>query len=459
MTVDACRRIHRASLALLQDPGIRIEHDTIRALLLSCGAAPGEAADDVRIPSEMVDDALAQAPSEIHLADRSGAGKTLTPHGESSIWSCPGMGYWRHGEHRPFRSGDMADMARLLDQLEHVDVVFGMAMEDVPPKAGDVVGLNVMARNTSKHIRVLCFTPEGAEALLEMQPVVGDHPWFSIGFTAHGPLRWTHLALDIFKHSAGRGIPATLNGEPMAGVSGPVTLAGSLAVGNAEILAGLVINQLLEPGRPCIYNLGLAHILDMKTSIAVTGAPENALFAQWSGALGRFYSLPSGSWVSSEAMRPDAQAALEKMFGWHTHMASGVSAIWGLGQLESELTISPAQAVIDSEMIAYAKRYARGVAVTDEALALDVTRSVGIAGSFLGEMHTAEYFRTELFEPKVLFRKRRPDWAAEGAPRLEDRAEAVADELIAAEIDNGLTDDQAKALDDIASAFTERMTD
>ena len=59
----------------------------------------------------------------------------------------------------------------------------------------------------------------------------------------------------------------------------------------------------------------------------------------------------------------------------------------------------------------------------------------------------------------MLFRKRRPDWAAEGAPRLEDRAEAVADELIAAEIDNGLTDDQAKALDDIASAFTERMTD
>ena len=94
------------------------------------------------------------------------------------------------------------------------------------------------------------------------------------------------------------GQPVTVNGEPMAGTSGPITLAGSAAVGNAEILAGLVVNQLLEPGRPSIYNLGLAHVFDMRTAIAVTGAPENALFACLSGLMGRFYQLPSASWLS-----------------------------------------------------------------------------------------------------------------------------------------------------------------
>ena len=67
----------------------------------------------------------------------------------------------------------------------------------------------------------------GAEALKSLRAIVGDYSWFSIGFTAHGPLRWTRLALDIFKNTAGAGIPATVNGEPMAGTSAPITLAGA----------------------------------------------------------------------------------------------------------------------------------------------------------------------------------------------------------------------------------------
>src|SRR5512136_2444780 len=274
----------------------------------------------------------------------------------------------------------MADLARLLDQLDNVQAIFGLAMEDVPPPARDVMGLKIIAENSSKHIRVLCFSPEGAAALVEMKRVVGQHAWFSIGFTAHGPLRWTRLALEIFRRTAGAGIPVTVNGEPMAGVSGPVTLAGTAAVGNAEILAGLVINQLLEPGRPCIYNLGLAHVFDMRTAIAVTGAPENALLAQISAVMGRFYNLPSASWVSTESMCPDSQAALEKMFGFYTHMAGGVTNIWGVGQLESELTISTAQAVIDNEMISVARRFEQGVRFNDASLAVDVIRAVGNAG-------------------------------------------------------------------------------
>jgi len=164
----------------------------------------------------------------------------------------------------------MAALTRVLDQLEHVQAAFGMAMDDIPPAARDAVGLQIMARNTTKHIRALCFSSQGARAMAEMTSVVGDTPWFSVGFTAHGPLRWTNLALEIFKQTAGRGMPATVNGEPMAGVSGPVTLAGAAAVGNAEILAGLVINQVLEPGRPCIHNLGLAHVFDMRTAVAVS---------------------------------------------------------------------------------------------------------------------------------------------------------------------------------------------
>jgi len=320
-----------------------------------------------------------------------------------------------------------------------------------------VVGLRVMAENTGKHIRVLCFTPQGSDMMVEMKKVVGDYPWFSVGFTAHGPLRWTNLALEIFKRSAGHGIPTTINGEPMAGVSGPVTLAGTAAVGTAEILAGIVINQILEPGRPCVFNLGLAHTFDMRTSIAVTGGPENHLFAQIAAMMGRFYNLPSASWVSTESMCPDAQAALEKTCGFITHLQSGVSNIWSVGQLESELTFSPAQAVIDDEIIAYVKRYLQGVAVNDETLAVELIKEVGISGSFLDHSHTATHFRTELFMPRLLCRQPRELWEGKGSKDLAERAEDRAQSLMQNSVDNGLSDDQVKELDALANRFVKQI--
>ena len=245
----------------------------------------------------------------------------------------------------------------------------------------------------------------------------------------------------------------------MAGVSGPVTLAGAAAVGNAEILAGLVVNQLLEPGRPCVYNLGLAHIFDMRTTIAVTGAPENHLLADISAAMGRFYNLPSCSWVSTESMGPDSQAALEKSMGFFTHLQSGVSLIWGVGQLESELTLSPAQAVIDNEILAYVRRYLRGVEVTEETLAVDITRDVGISGEFLSEEHTLDHFRTEFFDPSILFRERRSAWQEGGSKSLHEAAEAKADEMIAEPLPETLTDDQGTALRKIEDSFLKKIAE
>jgi len=239
----------------------------------------------------------------------------------------------------------------------------------------------------------------------------------------------------------------------MAGASGPTTLAGTAVVGNAEILAGLVLNQLLEPGRPCIYNLGLAHIFDMRTAIAVTGAPENHLLADVSAAMGRFYNLPSCSWVSTESMNVDSQASLEKSMGYLAQMQSGVSLVWGAGQLESELTISPAQMVIDNEIISYANRYIRGVEVNEDTLAVDVTRDVGIAGSYLSDDHTLKYFRSEFFQPSILYRKTREDWNKTGGNSLADVAEEKAEKLMKQEVSNGLTPDQKKELRRIENLF------
>jgi len=455
---ETASSIHNAAVKLLENPGIQLDHYGICEILQKAGAKKGNSNCVIRFPEAIINEKLALCPKEFVFADRDGKGKTVSAFGEAEIWSVPGLRWVENNTGRPFTSEDLGKASRLLQQLDHVDGVFGFAMDDIPPRASDVVGLNIIAKNTRKHIRALCFTPKGSEMMVEMKNIVGDYPWFSIGFTAHGPLRWTNLALEIFSSSAGYGIPATINGEPMAGVSGPVTLAGSAAVGTAEILAGIVINQLLEPGRPVVFNLGLAHTFDMRNSIAVTGGPENHLFAQISAMMGRFYNIPSGSWVSTESMCTDAQASLEKMSGFFSHLQSGVSNIWGVGQLESELAFSPAQAVIDDEIISYVKRYLRGVTVNNDTLAVELSREVGISGSFLGEYHTIENFQDELFQPAILFRKVRDHWKELGSKTLTEVAEEKAIDLMEEDVENGLSEEQLKALDLLANRFLKDMT-
>ncbi|KPL14324.1 MAG: hypothetical protein AMS26_11120 [Bacteroides sp. SM23_62] len=456
---EAPEEIHAAALKLLENPGIRLDHDEICMLLLKAGAKEGRSSNVMRIPEGLIKEKIDLLPKEFVFTNRTGKGKITSATSEAVIWSVPGIRIVDNNTARPFSSKDMANAARLLHQLEHVDGIFGFALDDIPPAARDVVGLRIIAENTNKHIRVLCFTPLGSERLVEMKKVVGDFPWFSIGFTAHGPLRWTNLALEIFRKTAGYGIPVTINGEPMAGVSGPVTLAGSAAVGTAEILAGIVVNELLEPGRPCVFNLGLAHTFDMQNSIAVTGGPENHLFAKISAMMGRYYGIPSASWVSTESMCADSQAALEKMCGFLTHLQSGVSNIWAVGQLESELAFAPSQAVVDNEIISYVKRYLKGVEVNEDTLAIELSREVGISGSFLDRYHTLEHFKDEFFQPDILNRKVRENWKALGSRTLAEVAEEKARELIKKDIENDLNESQIKELDVLANRFLKQIVE
>jgi trimethylamine--corrinoid protein Co-methyltransferase len=430
-------RIDRAARELLADPGVRVEDEAVAARLLACGARPGAASGVVRFPAPMLAEYLALAPQSFPLADRRGTLRQVTPDSPPVYWTGAALFYLDQAGFRPISRRDLADFSRVVDALPNVDGIVGTSTEDTPPPHRDFVGLRIMAANTGKHLRALSFTPKGGEALLAMGAVLAggkslrERPVFSVGFTAHGPLRWTALALGLFRATAGHGVPCTVNGEPMAGASAPVTLAGAAAVGTAEILSGIVINQVLEPGRPCFFNLGFAHVMDMRAGFAVTGGPENALLAVAGAALARHYRLPSASWMCSDSLAYDAQDALEKMLNAVTHTQARVSVIWGAGSLESEKTISPVQAVIDDEIIGLARRYAAGFEVSEETLAVAEVRRVGIAGEHLSTDHTLAHFRGEIHEPKHLVRL--PRSLAGEDDRLERRAEGFVRRVLAGE--------------------------
>lgn len=452
LTETDLHAIDRAARELLEDPGVRLEDEKVVALALAAGARPGASAGVVRMSSRMVDAELAKAPRTVRFASRDGEA-AVGPDTPSRFWTGAAMYVLDEAGHRPARSSDLAAFARVVDALPNVDAVVGTSIDDVPPPCRDFAGLRVMAGATRKHLRALCFTPRGGEAMVEMARVLAgsrglrERPVFSIGFTAHGPLRWTSLALGVFRATAGHGIPCTVNGEPMAGASAPVTLAGTAAVGTAEILAGIVVNQLLEPGRPCLFNLGFSHAFDMRAGFAVTGGPENVILAVSGAELARFYGLPSVSWMCTDSLAVDEQNCAEKMLAALAHARACVSTVWGVGQVESEKTISPIQAVMDDEMIGMVRRVLRGMEVSDECLAVGESRRAGICGSFLESEHTFRHFREELYETTLLPRAQR---GTPGAARsFRDRAVERVREVLSCPAEPVLDQGEARELERI----------
>jgi trimethylamine--corrinoid protein Co-methyltransferase len=221
-----------------------------------------------------------------------------------------------------------------------------------------------------------------------------------------------------------------INSEVISGATGPVTLAGSLVLANAEALCGVAIAQLLEPGRPVVFNLGFSHTFDMKTVETLTGAPEGGLMGAAASEIAHFHGLPSASWMSTESKTPDAQAAYEKTLLGLLHALGGVNLIWGIGNLESTLTLCPEQAVIDDEIAAGILRAWRGIEVDEEKMAVPVIKELGQKADYLSNDHTLRHFRDELMLTNLLSRERWAVWEKAGRKDLLQRAEDRVREIL-----------------------------
>jgi trimethylamine--corrinoid protein Co-methyltransferase len=432
-----CEQIHDAALSTLERVGVRVDDPEILSRLQEAGAE-ATSPNVARIPRRLVEWALKQTPKRFPIADRRGNLWDIRPGSPSLVLTGNALYVTRGRTRAPLRSSDLGDLARVVDACRNIHGMVGTSIDDYPPTCRDFAGFRIMARNTAKHLRPCIYTPRGAGLVMEMAQVLAgeplrERPVVSTGFSILSPLHWTSLALSVFKQTSGRGIPVMINSEPLGGATAPVTLAGCLVIGDADTLSGLVINQLLEPGRPCFYNIGFAHVLDMASAIALTGAPENALLQAAGADLARFHGLPSASWMSTESMVVDSQAAFEKMMTGMAHAMAGVNFIWGAGNLESTLSMSPEALIMDDEIAGYFLRCQRGIPVNDESLAVDLIEEVGLSGDFLNSAHTLQLFREVLSRPLLASRRLRSKWEAMGAHTFEESVEFRLETILSAE--------------------------
>jgi trimethylamine--corrinoid protein Co-methyltransferase len=218
------------------------------------------------------------------------------------------------------------------------------------------------------------------------------------------------------------GVPIMYSPGPLMGATGPATVAGTLALTNAEVLFGVVLTQLIKPGAPVVLKPD-TDVFDMKTTQCTYGSPEQDLGKAAMTQLARFYNLPIyGLGGGVEAKTPDAEAAGEAMMSMLLNGLAGMTLNQSLGTLAWGLYGSQEMVVICDELVHMIKRILAGIDVTEDTLAVDVIRKVGHGGGFLQEDHTVRYFRQELFFPRLFRRQTIEQWLNSGGKMIHEVA-------------------------------------
>jgi trimethylamine--corrinoid protein Co-methyltransferase len=228
------------------------------------------------------------------------------------------------------------------------------------------------------------------------------------------------------------GQPVLITPFVMAGVTGPTTLAGTLAQHNAEVLAGIALTQLVRPGTPVLYGTATSNV-DLRSGAPAIGSPESALSIAICSQLARYYGLPCrGGGALTDAPLPDGQSQYERMFTLLISLLSGINFLMhGVGILESYLTLSYEQFIIDLELLEMLRHLIQPVEVSPETLALETIHEVGPGGHFLEAAHTLRHYREAHFLPQLSQRQTYEQWLAGGSKDLRQRANERCQELLA----------------------------
>jgi len=433
--------IHCAALEILERTGLNVHHPEARHLLADAGAYL-EGDLRVRIPSHLVKRALHTAPERVVLSDR--PGQRVMPLEKDKVYFGTGSDLpftldHETGVRRPSVLEDVARAARVSDALEHIDFVmsFGLA-SDVPVHTQEVQQFAAMLRNTTKPLILTQFTEKAVlEDLYEMACAVRGspeelrrNPFLILYGQFISPLQHHREGLERLLFCAEKDLPIIYVPTILAGASGPATMAGALALGNAEVLAGLTIHQLKKPGAPFIYG-GCICPFDMRTATIAYGAPEWHIASAILSQLSLRYRLPlfsTGGCTDSKVV--DEQALLEGSYSLLLAALSGANLVHDVGYLEMGRCGDLSFLVMMNEMASLTRRILRPFEVNAETLALDLVDEVGPGGHFLEAEHTLRHFRSETWYPSLLDRQCYDAWQSAGATTLKDRARARVDEIL-----------------------------
>ncbi len=460
---DQALAIHTAALEILEKTGLKMEHPGALKMLADAGCEIVNG-DWVKLPAYLVEEALESAPRQIALYDQQG-NKTMPLVDGNPFYGTGSDATFtldlESGQRRRTVLSDVANFAKLVDGLDNMAFAMSMANpEDVPVADIYIYVFGEMVKNTNKPIvfiadsgrdiaqiyQIACQVA-GGEQKLQGKPFLLNYS------EAISPLRFPENVMEKLIFCAEKRIPICLPSGSNAGGGAPVTLAGAMALGIAENLAGLVVHQLAGKGAPFLFGPNVS-VLDMKSTVVCYGAPEWSLTqAALADMRDEIYGLPIWAFAgASDAKVMDAQAGAEAMFSIITAMLSRANLIHDVGFLEYGNTSSLEMVTMADELVAMSRFFVGGIAVNEETLALEVIERVTSGGPgsiFLMDDHTFEHFMAAQFLPRLLDRARYDSWKQAGEMDFYRRCNIEAKRILSEHQVEPKPDEVLKAIDEI----------
>jgi trimethylamine--corrinoid protein Co-methyltransferase len=433
-------RIHAATLDIIENVGVRFPSVKALDIWESYGANVNRNTFVVKVRGSLIDKALKSAPPQYLLAARNPA-QDLPLDGNHVYLGTDGCGVEvidiHTNKRRRSRLQDVVDIARIADYLEEIAFHWvAVSAQDKPPETRGLHELAAIYQNSTKHVQTeSIYSVHEARAAIEMASMIAGgreelrkRPVLSIMQCTAPPLGHDAGSLEAALVGAEAGVPVGFMTMTASLTTGPATLAGTLLVGNAEVIAGTAMIQLAYPGAPVFYAAAQT-AADLRTGGYTGGGPEDYLFGAATNLLADYYDIPlsMGSFATG-AKQPNWQAGVDNSLS--TFMASVVMSdmLLGTGFLHGSRIWSYEQMLMDCEIYDIIYKMMQGIVVDDETLALDAIRAVGPGGNFLKHKHTIKHMRN-IFLPQFMDRRPYSEWESKGdGPR--DWALAKAREIL-----------------------------
>ena len=365
---------------------------------------------------------------------------------------------------QPALSQDLIDFIQLQNKLDNIDFTGPSVIPtDTSGRIRELRMCEISLRySTSPFSGLGVSRSQEIDYIIELFRIVKDRqkePPGMLGISPVSPLSYPGNITEIISKIVAAGIPAGILIAPVAGLTSPLTIAGSLAQTNASMLAFTVIAHLINPEAELIFSSRLS-FPNMKKAYSIWGPPELGLGSSGAVQLARFYNCYANVYgVSTTSCSIDVQSGYEKAFNALLPSLAGASIISGAGSLASGTVASKEQLIIDNEIISLVKRIVRGYEISEETLAFDViAQAVEDKGDFIASQHTVSHLQAgEIYHSRLGFDSLWHEWQEEDYPQMGDKAAAMVRQILEEKPREVLSEEQSREFDRVIKSARETL--
>jgi trimethylamine--corrinoid protein Co-methyltransferase len=433
---DLKKKIIAEAFDILEEIGIFIENQEAISIFKQNGIKTDKKTKRTKIPRDLVQKSLKNAPSMIKIYNRDG--KVAAKLGDDNICFDPGSAALNvldpeTNEIRSAVTKDFIEFTKIVEQLEHIHAQStAIICSDVPDKLSDRYRLFIALIYSRKPVVTGTFEKSSFKNMAEMlvhirgsEDALRKKPLAIFDACPSPPLKWSDLTSQSVIDAAKLGIPSEFVSMPMTGASAPVTILGAIVQHAVETLAGVVIAQLTSKGAPVIWG-GSPSSFDMRKGTTPMGSIDTMLIDLGYVEIGKHLNLPTHAYLGlSDTKILDMQSGIETGMGALLAGIKGVNMISGAGMIDFETTQSIQKVIIDNEVCGMIHRFIKGIEQRDDPIAKPLLKELvkDDVSHLLAHDHTLKWFKDDHYIPSTLIdRATNEEWINKGRKTIGQRA-------------------------------------